>query len=152
MSACPAWKALPNNVEHMVGAVLEPFRIPTGAVISFNHKTIRDKLKSWVRNVPLAVQLLTYISDSCSRECFHLATDLTCKVIIFIKMPLNLGKPSWEKFYKRPMTPPSSFYKSVGRFWSSFGRFLAVFGCFLDGFWATHRTNQKLPKLFYNGV
>ena len=54
----------------MVGAVLEPFRIPTGAAISSNHKTIIDKLKSWVRNVPLAVQLLTYISDSCSREPF----------------------------------------------------------------------------------
>ena len=50
------------------------------------------------------------------------------------------------------MTPPSSFYKSVGRFWSSFGRFLAVFGCFSAGFWATHRTNQKLPKLFYKRV
>ena len=30
MSPCRAWKALPNNVEHIVGAVLEPFRIPTG--------------------------------------------------------------------------------------------------------------------------
>ena len=30
MSVCRAWKALPNNVEHIVGAVLEPFQNPTG--------------------------------------------------------------------------------------------------------------------------
>merc|ERR1719458_555421 len=36
------------------------------------------QVKSWVRQVPLAVQLITYISDSCSREPF--ATEVAEKL------------------------------------------------------------------------
>ena len=28
MSVCRAWNALPNNVEHKVEAIMEPFRTP----------------------------------------------------------------------------------------------------------------------------
>ena len=30
MSVCSAWNALPNNVEHKVEAIMEPFRSPAG--------------------------------------------------------------------------------------------------------------------------
>ena len=30
VSVCRAWNALPNNVEHKVEAIMEPFRSPAG--------------------------------------------------------------------------------------------------------------------------
>ena len=45
----------------------------------------------------------------------------------------------------------SQNYTRLGGFWSSFGGFSAVFGRLSASFWAAHRTNKNLPKIFITG-